>query len=245
MFLDNSAKTEPFLIRWKQGDDLKYCSSISPSLRTGIGEAHAVVAQLAIDLLELGLTSQPLGFSELVDRSSRIVLVELSHLFQRQQASLYGNPLRDFLTALRGDVPFNLKAISEEFTRTKRGSSWFHFHLFDRYGWEVPADDHVRGLNHLRLLFLEELDDERKTLERRKRLYDESGALFKNSRRTPIPLEIRQAVYARDGGICAECRSDTGLQYDHIIPQSKGGATTVQNIQILCEICNLKKGDKV
>jgi hypothetical protein len=32
------------------------------------------------------------------------------------------------------------------------------------------------------------------------------------------------------------------IEYDHIIPRSKGGPNTVENIQILCRMCNLKKG---
>ena len=35
------------------------------------------------------------------------------------------------------------------------------------------------------------------------------------------------------------------LEYDHIIPVSKGGSNTAANIQLLCRRCNGKKSDKI
>lgn len=52
-------------------------------------------------------------------------------------------------------------------------------------------------------------------------------------------------VWVRDDGKCVECGSREDLEFDHIIPFSKGGANTVDNIQILCKKCNLKKSDKI
>lgn len=60
-----------------------------------------------------------------------------------------------------------------------------------------------------------------------------------------IPPEAKQAVYARDGGRCVQCGATTNLHYDHDIPFSKGGGNTVENIQLLCQACNLKKGSKI
>jgi len=34
------------------------------------------------------------------------------------------------------------------------------------------------------------------------------------------------------------------LHYDHIVPFSRNGTDTVNNIQLLCEPCNLAKGNR-
>ena len=61
-------------------------------------------------------------------------------------------------------------------------------------------------------------------------------------RREPIPREVRLAVWRRDGGRCTECGGDFELQYDHVIPVALGGATTAENLQLLCAGCNRAKG---
>lgn len=64
-------------------------------------------------------------------------------------------------------------------------------------------------------------------------------------RREPINREMKQAVFARDGGACRECSSAFDLQYDHIIPVALGGATTIENLQLLCSYCNQEKGASI
>jgi len=65
----------------------------------------------------------------------------------------------------------------------------------------------------------------------------------KRSRR--ISQDVKDKVWNRDGGKCVECSSNENLEFDHIIPHSKGGANTYRNIQLLCEPCNRSKSAKI
>ena len=74
----------------------------------------------------------------------------------------------------------------------------------------------------------------------------DSGELFgEEAKRPPIPREVVDAVYRRDGARCVYCGSTENLQLDHIIPFSKGGATSLENLQLLCQKCNLEKSNKI
>jgi 5-methylcytosine-specific restriction endonuclease McrA len=60
--------------------------------------------------------------------------------------------------------------------------------------------------------------------------------------REPLPRDVRLAVWRRDRGRCRECGSGFDLQYDHVIPLALGGASSVDNLQLLCGDCNRAKG---
>lgn len=58
----------------------------------------------------------------------------------------------------------------------------------------------------------------------------------------------RNRAYARQGGCCAICGEAypiKKMQADHIIPWSKGGATTDSNCQMLCANCNRDKSSAI
>ncbi len=60
-----------------------------------------------------------------------------------------------------------------------------------------------------------------------------------------IPDRVKSEVWYRDGGQCVICGAKEYKEFDHVIPLSKGGATTVENLQILCRKCNSEKGDRI
>ena len=67
---------------------------------------------------------------------------------------------------------------------------------------------------------------------------------------TYVPPQARYIVLARDGFRCCACgRSPKAhgiiLNVDHIHPASKGGGNNMDNLQALCEECNVGKSDMV
>ena len=63
--------------------------------------------------------------------------------------------------------------------------------------------------------------------------------------RQNIPDSVKSVVWNRDGGKCVKCGSREKLEFDHIIPVSKGGSNTARNLQLLCERCNRQKGNRI
>lgn len=54
----------------------------------------------------------------------------------------------------------------------------------------------------------------------------------------------RRAVFARDGWECQYCGRRGSLTVDHVIPRSKGGGTSWENVVACCATCNRRKGDR-
>jgi len=50
-------------------------------------------------------------------------------------------------------------------------------------------------------------------------------------------------LFLRDGFACQYCGSTEELTFDHVIPRSRGGQTTWENVVAACARCNLKKGN--
>ena len=68
---------------------------------------------------------------------------------------------------------------------------------------------------------------------------------YQQTSREPISEAMRAQVWRRDRGLCTKCGCQNNLEFDHIIPVSKGGATSVANLQLLCKQCNLTKSNKI
>jgi 5-methylcytosine-specific restriction endonuclease McrA len=52
----------------------------------------------------------------------------------------------------------------------------------------------------------------------------------------------RRAVFARDSWTCQYCGTTSHLTVDHVIPRSRGGPSSWDNIVTSCAPCNRRKG---
>jgi 5-methylcytosine-specific restriction endonuclease McrA len=72
--------------------------------------------------------------------------------------------------------------------------------------------------------------------------------LRKAFRRHAKPVKFsRVNIYARDGYRCQYCGSKCTidqLTYDHVVPRSRGGRTTWDNIVSCCYLCNSNKANR-
>jgi 5-methylcytosine-specific restriction endonuclease McrA len=59
------------------------------------------------------------------------------------------------------------------------------------------------------------------------------------------PAFTRFNVFLRDRFSCQYCGTREDLTFDHVIPRSKGGMTTWENVVAACSPCNLRKGDRL
>jgi len=65
-------------------------------------------------------------------------------------------------------------------------------------------------------------------------------------RRSGIPTTRRFYVFKRDRYQCCIChRSGVELEIDHVIPVSRGGSNSIDNLQALCIPCNRGKSDSM
>jgi HNH endonuclease len=72
--------------------------------------------------------------------------------------------------------------------------------------------------------------------------------------RKQLSAEVKKAVWMRDGGMCRQCgipdahafaRDGEHLHFDHIVPFSRNGADTINNLQLLCGPCNRVKSNNM
>jgi len=60
-----------------------------------------------------------------------------------------------------------------------------------------------------------------------------------------VPAVNRREVLRRDHHRCQYCGSTRRLTLDHVIPRSRGGLHTWDNVVAACERCNSVKGDRL
>ena len=72
-------------------------------------------------------------------------------------------------------------------------------------------------------------------------------AVIKLNKYVNIPYKsvelTRQNIFKRDNFECQYCGTEQNLTLDHVVPSSKGGKSTWNNLITACKTCNAKKGD--
>lgn len=92
----------------------------------------------------------------------------------------------------------------------------------------------------------------RNTVTRKTNLYDFVSAVSSHSRRAgaygvidTLTLEEWGEVLIQTDWKCAMCGSDREIEIEHMIPLSRGGGNTKENVCVLCADCNGRKGAKM
>lgn len=147
-----------------------------------------------------------------------------------------------FVTYQSGEVVEELKRKAKESpvsVMTKREWSWWMYqgHFFK----ENEARKYTR--EEAKAVILQKLRKKERSLEWAiAQMNEETGSDSDGPGRLAIPEEIKLTVWRRDRGKCVQCGSNKSLEFDHIIPISRGGSSTERNVQLLCEHCNRSKG---
>jgi hypothetical protein len=77
----------------------------------------------------------------------------------------------------------------------------------------------------------------------KKKTAQEKKFYRKTANNRQVPKWLRNRVLERDNNQCISCGSSEELTMDHKDPVSKGGKTTLRNLQSMCYPCNQFKGN--
>ncbi len=161
---------------------------------------------------------------------------------------LLTNELENIKQSIQKDIPILIKWFGTRNIMTELGfqeinfkATHFKFYTF-RYvspGGNKTSSTQIfldiNGLNN----FIQFLQDSIKTKK------SQAG------QRALMTPKLREQIKQRDNYTCQNCKNSTYnepnllLEIDHIIPISKGGVTTEDNLQVLCWKCNRSKGNKI
>ena len=154
----------------------------------------------------------------------------------------------NILKSIEADIPVLIKKFSKKkleenlgFEQIDMSTAYFPKYVFEYVSSGGNASTHcdvVMDIDNLNkfIVFLSE-----------KIKFNKSVA----GQRALMTSKLRQHIKERDGYTCKHCGASVEqephllLEIDHIIPVSKGGLTTEDNLQTLCWRCNRSKGAKI
>ena len=151
------------------------------------------------------------------------------------------------IKSIEGDIPALIKKLSKKleqnlgFEQVDMSTAYFPKYVFEYVSSGGNASTHcdvVMDINNLNR-FIRFLSDKIK--------FNKSAA----GQRALMTSKLREHIKERDHFTCRICGLSVEqephllLEIDHIVPVSKGGLTTEDNLQTLCWRCNRSKGAKV
>ncbi len=189
----------------------------------------------ALQFLADHLKSKGMGFY-IASRRSQYSIQEIFDEMEKIWVQLGHRPSRNEWAALKPKMSYD--------TIQRHFGGWANACLkFIEYksGGVIPADDETRVDEKNQVP--PPINNNEKTKE------NEIQKIIERTR--TVPLNLRIKVMSRDNFRCVFCgkspATDIGvkLHVDHIIPFSKGGTNSLDNVQTLCQDCNLGKSDEV
>lgn len=120
----------------------------------------------------------------------------------------------------------------------KRRDERPHYRELEKHYWDNAPDDKKEAkLNRVRVW--------RKSNRDKCNQYSRNRASWMKGGDGKITVSEFSALCERYGNVCLCCkRSDVELTIDHVVPLSKGGSNTIDNVQPLCRTCNSRKNNK-
>jgi len=227
--LENFARINNFT-DFKQDDFNKHASISSYTVYREFGSWENAMQSLAEYLKNKGIDFKistrrsSYGTQELFDEMERIWVL-LGH-----------RPSRNEWTAIKPKISYD--------SLYRRFGGWTNACLkFIEYksGGAITAGDEVRVQSEKAVRKADARVDSQKEMDKVKKELQKTRT---------IPLSVRIKVLSRDNFRCVFCgkspaiNAGTLLHIDHIVPFSKGGINTIDNLQTLCEECNLGKSDE-
>lgn len=162
--------------------------------------------------------------------------------------NLLNNELEQIKESIKTDIPFLIRTFSMNKFMLKLGFKEIDFNTFYfpvyTFRYVSPGGNKSTSCNIK--LDISNLNDFVEYLSERIK-FRKSAA----GQRALMTSKLREKIKQRDNYTCQKCGLSTNdernllLEIDHIIPISKGGMSTEDNLQTLCWKCNRTKGSKI
>lgn len=161
---------------------------------------------------------------------------------------LLNNELEGIKESIKNDIPFLIRTFNMKNFMLKLGFREIDFSTlyFPKYTFRYVSPGGNKSTHCDINLDIDNLNDFVQYLSELVK-FKKSAA----GQRALMTSKLREKIKQRDNYTCQKCGISTNdernllLEIDHIIPISKGGMSTEENLQTLCWKCNRTKGAKI